>query len=321
MKALKIKLLAATSAFAVIAGLAPAKADKFPEKPIEMTILFGSTAQTIGQLLADLMSKHLPQPVVPVSRTGGGGSIGYQHVHSSPPDGYSIVWNSNSISTNYHGGRMDFDYTAFKPIAKISMEVPAFAVRADSGWNTLQDMVDDIKGSDKKLRVGASGKGSFTHLTTVALLDALGLGDKVIHVPYDEGKAPIELLGGRIDAALQWPGQFISHEKAGTLKILCVSSPTRIKALPNTPTCDEAGAKGVNLVMWRGLAAPAGTPDDVIAVLEEAAKKATESEEFIKASQTIGFEPAFADHTKFGEEIAADDKRLAELMTKLGLKK
>jgi tripartite-type tricarboxylate transporter receptor subunit TctC len=73
--------------------------------------------------------------------------------------------------------------------------------------------------------------------------------------------------------------------------------------------------------MWRGLAAPAGTPDDVIAVLEEAAKKATESEEFIKASQTIGFEPAFADHTKFGEEIAADDKRLAELMTKLGLKK
>src|SRR5690606_883178 len=153
------------------------------------------------------------------------------------------------------------------------------------------------------------------------LLDALGLGDKVIHVPYDEGKAPVELLGGRVDAALQWPGQHISHEKAGTLKILCVSSPTRIKALPNTPPCDEAGAKGVNPVMWGGLAAPAGTPDDVIAGLEEAAKKATESEEVIKASQTIGFEPAFADHTKFGEEIAADDKRLAELMTKLGLKK
>src|SRR5690606_32730424 len=314
MKALKFKLLAATSAFAVIAGLAPAKADKFPEKPIEMTILFGSTAQTIGQLLADLMSKHLPQPVVPVSRTGGGGSIGYQHVHSSAPDGYSIVWNSNSISTTYHGGRLDFDYTAFKPIAKISMEVPAFAVRADSGWNTLQDMVDDIKGSDKKLRVGASGKGSFTHLTTVALLEALGLSDKVIHVPYDEGKAPVELLGGRVDAALQWPGQFISHEKAGTLKILSVSSPARVSALPDTPTCDEAGAKGVNLVMWRGLAAPAGTPDDVIAVIEEAAKKATESEEFIKASKTIGFEPAFADHAAFGEEIAADDKRLADLM-------
>src|SRR5690606_19653084 len=226
----------------------------------------------------------------------------------------------NSISTTYHGGRLDFDYTAFKPIAKISMEVPAFAVRADTGWKTLKDLVDDIKGSDKKLRVGASGKGSFTHLTTVALLDALGLSDKAIHVPYDEGKAPIELLGGRIDAALQWPGQFVSHAKAGTINILCVSGSQRVSSLPDTPTCDEAGAKGVNLVMWRGLAAPADTPDNVIAVLEEAAKKATESEEFVKASQSIGFEPAFADHAAFGEEIAADDAKLAELMSRLGLK-
>lgn len=321
MKDLSIRLIAATSAFAIMAAATPTKAEEFPTKPVEMTILFGSTAQTIGQLLSDLMSKNLPQPVVPVSRTGGGGSVGYQYVHGTEPDGYNIVWNSNSISTSHHGGRVDFDYTAFKPIAKISMEVPAFAVRADAGWNTLQEMVDDIKGSDKKLRVGASGKGSFTHLTTIALLDALGLSDQVIHVPYDQGKAPVELLAGRIDAALQWPGQFVSHEKAGKLKILCVSSTKRISSLPDTPTCDEGGAKGLNLVMWRGLAAPAGTPDEVISVLEDAARKATESEEFIKASKTVGFEPAFADHAAFGEEIAADDKKLAELMTKLGLKK
>lgn len=320
MKSLALKMLAATSAFAIVAATTSTKAEEFPAKPVEMTILFGSTAQTIGQLLADLMSKNLPQPVVPVSRTGGGGSVGYQYVHSTAPDGYNIVWNSNSISTTHHGGRLDFDYTAFKPIAKISMEVPAFAVRADAGWSTLQEMVDDIKGSDKKLRVGASGKGSFTHLTTIALLDALGLSDQVIHVPYDQGKAPVELLAGRIDAALQWPGQFVSHEKAGKLKILCVSSSKRISSLPDTPTCDEAGAKGVNLVMWRGLAAPAETPDEVISVLEEAARKATESEEFVKASQTVGFEPAFADRAAFGEEIAADDKKLAELMTDLGLK-
>ena len=158
-------------------------------------------------------------------------------------------------------------------------------------------------------------------MTTVALLEALGLSDKVIHVPYDEGKAPVELLGGRVDAALQWPGQFISHEKAGTLKILCVSSPARVSALPDTPTCDEAGAKGVNLVMWRGLAAPRRYAGRRHRSYRGSGEKATESEEFIKASKTIGFEPAFADHAAFGEEIAADDKRLAELMTKLGLKK
>lgn len=314
-------LIVGVSALALTFAQVPASAAEFPEKPVEMTVLFGSTAQTISQLLADLMSKNLASPVVPVSRTGGGGSVGYKYVHGTAPDGYNIVWNSNSISTGHHGGRMDFDYKAFKPIAKISVEVPAFAVRADAGWNTLQEMVDDIKSSDKKLKVGASGKGSFTHLTTIALLDALGLADRVIHVPYDQGKAPVELLAGRIDAALQFPGQFISHAKAGTIKILCVTSKDRISTLPDVPTCAEAGAKDIDITMWRGLAAPAGTPDEAIAVLEEAAKKATESEEFMKASKTVGFEPAFADHEAFAKQIAADDKMIAALMTKLGLKK
>ena len=144
----------------------PPKKAEFPEKPVEMTVLFGGTAQTIGQLLADLMSKNMSEPVVPVSRNGGGGSVGYQYVHGTDPDGYNIVWNSNSISTGYHGGKMDFDYTAFAPIAKISNEVPALAVRADSGWETIADMAKAVKESGQKLKVGASGKGSFTHLTT-----------------------------------------------------------------------------------------------------------------------------------------------------------
>lgn len=247
-----MKLVIGASALALGLGQVPAQAAEFPEKPVEMTVLFGGTAQTIGQLLADLMSKNLPNPVVPVSRTGGGGSVGYKYVHGTDADGYNIVWNSNSISTGHHGGRMDFDYTAFKPIAKISVEVPAFAVRADAGWKTLQDMVADIKSGDKKLKVGASGKGSFTHLTTIALLDALGIGDKVIHVPYDQGKAPLELLAGRIDAALQWPGQFTSHAEAGTITILCVTSKDRVSALPDVPTCAEGGAQDLNITMWRG---------------------------------------------------------------------
>ncbi|TCO70833.1 Bug family tripartite tricarboxylate transporter substrate binding protein [Rhodovulum euryhalinum] len=305
---------------AMAVGLAaPARAE-FPEKPVEMTILFGSTAQTIGQLLADLMSKHMPEPVVPVARTGGGGAVGYQHVHGTAADGYNIVWNSNSISTSYHGGKIGFDHTAFQPIAKISVEVPAFAVRADSGWDSLADMAADIKASGAKLKVGASGKGSFTHLSTEAILAAVGLSDMAVHVPYDQGRAPVELIAGRLDAALQWPGQFISHHEAGTLKILCVTSAKRISQLPDVPSCAESGAEGLDLVMWRGLAAPAGTPPETVAKLEEAAKMATESEEFKAAAQTIGFEVDYADHAAFGELIARDDRTIADLMGQLGLK-
>ena len=97
---------------AISAGLGfigQAAAQGFPTKPIEMTVLFGGSAQTISQVLADQMSKSLPQPVVPVSRTGGGGAIGYTHVNGMKPDGYNIVWNSNSISTAFHTGALKVD--------------------------------------------------------------------------------------------------------------------------------------------------------------------------------------------------------------------
>ena len=143
-----------TAAAALLVSTAVARAE-FPEKPVEMTVLFGGNAQTIGQLLADLMSKELPQPVVAVSRTGGGGAIGYTHVNSTEPDGYSIVWNSNSISTSHLRGNMDLSYKDFAPIARISVESLVVAVRADSPWKTLKDIAAAAGGQ----RRGAPGAG------------------------------------------------------------------------------------------------------------------------------------------------------------------
>jgi tripartite-type tricarboxylate transporter receptor subunit TctC len=292
----------------------------YPEKPVEMTILFGGTANSIGQLLADLMSKNLGQPVVAVSRTGGGGAVGYSHVQSTPADGYNIVWNSNSVSTAHYQGNMTFNYEDFTPIARISTEVPALGVRADSGWNSLKEMAEAVKASGDKLKVGISGKGSFTHLTSAALFDALGIGDRVIYVPYGQGRAPAELLGGRIDAAIQWPGQFVSHVQAGTLKVLAVTSDERVPLLPDVPTAQEQGAD-INISMWRGLAAPKDTPAEVVAKLEAAARQAAESEEFKQASEKLGFNPAFLPHEEFGKLVAQDDQQISKLMGDLGLKK
>jgi tripartite-type tricarboxylate transporter receptor subunit TctC len=300
-------------AAAALLGTSAARAE-FPEKPVEMTVLFGGNAQTIGQLLADLMSKELPQPIVAVSRPGGGGAIGYTHVNSTEPDGYNIVWNSNSISSNYHQGNLPFNYEAFTPIARVSVEVPALAVRADTGWETVSDMVEAVKSGETKLKVGDSGQGSFTHLTSVAVLEALGINDEAIYVPYGDGKAPIELLAGRIDAAVQWPGQFIQHHEEGTLRILCVTGAERIELLPETPTCAEAGAEGVDITMWRGLAAPAGTPEEAVEAIEAAAKAATETEEFKEAAKNLGFDIAFMNSEEFGKLIARDDAAIAELL-------
>lgn len=298
---------------------APAHASGFPDKPIEMTVLFGGSAQTTAQVLADLMAKRLGQPVVAVSRTGGGGAIGYTYVEGTKPDGYNIVWNSNSISTSHYRGNMKIGYKDFAPIARISLEVPAVAVNASSGWKTLEDMVQSVKKSGKRLKVGISGFGSFTHLTSAALFKRLGLD--VVYVPYGEGRAPAELLGNRIDVAVQWPNQFIGEAEAGKLAILCVTSAERIPLLPKTPTCSEGGAKGLDITMWRGLAAPKGTPPDVIAKLQEVAKQAVESPEFQKAGKNLGFAPAFLPAKQFDDVIKKDDAEISGLMTALNLKK
>lgn len=309
-------VLAVGAAALAAVGMAPDVRAEYPEKPIEMTVLFGSTAKTIAQLLANEMSKHLGQTVVPVDRPGGGGAVGYTHVHGAGNDGYNIVWNSNSITTAHVRGNMALSYKDFVPIARISIESPVVAVRADSGWKSLNDLKEAFK--DKKMRVGTSGFGSFTHVVASAVMQDLGID--AIYVPYDAGKAPTELLAGRIDCAVQFPGQFISHVKSGDIRLIAVTGPERVSQIKDVPTAKEQGV-GVELAMWRGLAAPAGTPPEAIKKLEEAAKKAAESPQFKEALQKLGAEVSFLPANEFEKLIVSDHERIAKVMADIGLAK
>lgn len=303
---------------AAVLGAAPpgAQAADFPKQPVEMTVLFGGSSATIAQLLADAMGRELGVPVAAVSRTGGGGAVGYSHVRSTPADGHYIVWNSNSISTAFHNGNMDFDYQAFDAVARVGMEVPALAVRVDSGWKSLREFAAAAK--KQKMKVGISGRGAFTHLASAALFDKLGID--VVYVPYGKGSAPVELLGGRIDAALQWPSQFKPHVDAGKLRVLAVTSPQRVPVMPEVPTAKEQGYD-VDVVMWRGVAAPKGTPREAIGRLQDAIRKVVQSEQFKERAAKLGFEPAFLPAGDFDRLIAEDDRSIARLMSQLGLKK
>jgi tripartite-type tricarboxylate transporter receptor subunit TctC len=299
----------------------PATASRFPEgKPIEMTVMFGagSAADVIARRLADGMARILKAPVPVVNRTGGGGAMGYTHVSQQKPDGYSIIWNSNSISTNYYSGILPFDYQAFDPVARVSVEIPALAVRKDAPWQTLKDLVEYAKANPGKVRVGNSGSGSHTHFVASALF--MTAGAKTIDVPFGTGQAVVNLLGDRIEAVVQLPAVLVAHVKSGDLRILAVLGSRREPVFPDVPTAEEQGYK-VALDMWRGIAVPKGTPKPVITRLQEAIKKTVESPEFQEAGRNNGFTPAYLPATEFGEMIASDDKKLADVMAVLGLKK
>src|ERR1700720_2886143 len=138
------KFLIRVTAFLLAAGALPATthADQYPGgRPIEMTVMFGagSAADVTARYLADGIARLLGVPVPVVNRTGGGGAIGYSHVKQQKPDGHSIIWNSNSVSTNYHSGIMSFDYKAFDAVARVSVETRAIAGGKDAPGKTLKD--------------------------------------------------------------------------------------------------------------------------------------------------------------------------------------
>ncbi len=313
-----LPLLAALSltAFAL-----PAGAQQYPGgKPIEMTVLFGagSAADVTARQLADGMAKYLAAPIPVVNRTGGGGAAGYTHVAQQRPDGYAIIWNSNSISTNYYSGILPFDYHAFDPVARVAVEIPVLAVRADAPWKTLSEFLDYAKANPGKTRVGNSGTGSHTHFAASALFAVSGA--KEIEVPFGQGQAVVNLLGGRIEAAVQLPAAVIGHVKNNDLRVLAALGSRRDPAFPDVPTAQEMGYK-IALDMWRGIAVPKGTPKPVIAKLQDAIEQTVRSPEFQDAGKNIGFTPAFLPADDFGKLIASDDVRLGEVMAELGLKK
>jgi tripartite-type tricarboxylate transporter receptor subunit TctC len=304
-----------------LAGAAPAQEPPFPKKSvIEMTVLFpaGSSADVTARLLADGMSKELKQSVIVVNRPGAGGAIGYRHVASQKPDGYALVWNSNSISTTYHSGTLTFNYEAFDAVAQVLVETPVLAVRSDAKWKTLGELIADAKAKPRTLTVANSGVGSHTHFSSVALFKTAGV--EVIDVPFGAAQVVTSLLGGQVDAALQLPAALAGNVKAGQMRLLTALTAQRDPAFPDVPTARELGYD-VALEAWRGIAVPKGTPPATIAMLEAAIRKTVASADFIAGCERIGARPSFLDSAAFAKLIAKEDAEIAELMGTVGLKK
>jgi tripartite-type tricarboxylate transporter receptor subunit TctC len=298
----------------------PPAVAQFPNQPIEITVPFGAgnAADVTARHLADGMSKRLGVSVPVVNRPGGGGAVAFTHTYQQKPDGYSLGYITSTISTSYYSGVIPFDYTAFAPVARVTIETPALVVRADAPWKTLKEMVDEAKQNPGKFRIGNSGIGTHTHLAASALF--LGAGAQVIDVPFGEGQATVNLLAGRVEGVVQLPPALIAQVKGGALRVLTVLGPKRDRIFPETPTATEAGYP-VALDLWRGIVVPKGTPAEVVAKLEVAIQQTVESPEFQEAGVKIGFLPAFLPAKEFAQVISGDDAKLASVMSALGLKK
>jgi tripartite-type tricarboxylate transporter receptor subunit TctC len=301
--------------------LALGQEPSFPQRgPLEITVLFpaGSSADVTARLLADGMSRFLGQRVLVVNRPGAGGAIGYKYVAAQKPDGYSMVWNSNSISTTFHSGQLNFDYRAFDAVARVLSESVVVAVRTDSPWRTLHELIAEAKAKPKVVTVGHSGVGSHTHLSAAALFRAAGA--EVNEVPFAAAQVVPSVLGGHVNSVVQFPAALAAPMKQGQLRLLVALTQNRDPAWPDVPTARELGFD-VALDAWRGIAVPRGTPPSVIGALESAIRRTAESAEFMSAAQNVGVRPALLPADVFSSLIAREDAELSRLMQMIGLKK
>ena len=307
--------------FILGAMTANAQEPPFPQRgPLEITVLFpaGSSADVTARMLAAGMEKNLGQRVLVVNRPGAGGAIGYKYAASQKPDGYALVWNSNSISTTFHSGQLGFDYRTFDAVARALSESVVVAVRTDAPWRTLKDLVADAKAKPKTISVGHSGGGSHTHISLAALVGAAGVD--VNEVPFAAAQVVPSVVGGHVNAVVQFPAALAAPMKQGQIRLLVALTQNRDPAWPEVPTARELGFD-VALDAWRGIAVPRGTPRQVISALEGSIRSTVTSPEFVKAAENVGVRPAFLPADEFSALVAKEDSELSRLMQTIGLKK
>ena len=290
------------------------QAADFPTKEVQIVIPWaaGGATDLVFRALAASTSKHLGKAVVVVNKPGGAGAVGYTEVMQAQPDGYTLVTAVTPLTILPHQTKTAFTYQNFEPIINVVQDPAMFQVQADSQWKTLAEFLGYAKKNPGMITVGNSGAGGGVHLIALAFEKAAGV--KFNHIPFSGGGPSITaLLGGHVHAVSCSPPEGIAHVKAGKLRIMALFSAKRMEAFPSLPVVREQGVE-FSMGQWRGLAAPKGTPPDVIKKLHDAFKQGMEDPAFLKNATDMTVQLAYVGPTEFGKIMAEDHERYAKLV-------
>lgn len=266
------KTLAAACLAALITAPALA-ADNYPSKPITIVLPYatGGSADMLARFAAQALQTELGKPAIVEAKPGAGGVLGTEFVSRAEPDGYTLALTaSGTMAVNPYVYKLRYKpLEDFKQIT-VLVDLP-FVVVTNNEFpaKNLQEFIDYGRKNPNKITFGNAGLGTQQHLTQLMFARAAGM--QVNIVPY-KGSSPAmnDLLGGHIDAVLDNTGVQTPFIKAGKVRPLFVTNPERVAALPDVPTAPEAGLQGFSAVAWFGLAAPKGTPDEIIEKIQQA---------------------------------------------------
>ena len=235
------------------------QADEWPSRAIHFIVPFAPAGSTdVGaRLIGNVLSRALGQQVIVENRSGADGNIGMEAASRGAPDGYTVLVTTDQVASTAHIFKLNFSPAKdFVPVIQISRQPVVLAVHASLGVDTLADFLVLAK-REPGMSYATSGIGSQQHM--VAEWFAKIAGIRLAHVPYRGGGQAInDLVAGHVKVASLGSSPLMPHYKAGTVKLLAQSTQTRSPSLPDVPTYQEAGIKGLVLAQWLGVFVPAG---------------------------------------------------------------
>jgi tripartite-type tricarboxylate transporter receptor subunit TctC len=278
-----------------------AGAQPYPSHPITMVVPFaaGAPVDTVGRVIADRMTTSLGQPIILENISGAAGSLGVARAVRAAPDGYTIsLGNVSSHVLNGAIYRLEFDALRdFEPVALLASNPQLIISKVALPANDLRGLIAWLKANPDKASAGTAGAGGVSHLSGVFFEKRTGT--RFQFVPYrGTNLAQQDLIGGQIDLLFDQAVSALANVKAGKIRAYAVTAKTRLGSAPDIPTVDEAGLPGFYVSVWNAIWVPKGTPKDIIARLNSAAREAMADAAVRKRLDDMGLEiPALHQQT------------------------
>ena len=321
----RIRLAVLACALLLLAG-ADARAQAYPSKPIHIIVPFaaGGITDVIGRALGARLAEAWGQQVVIENRAGGGiGQVGTEYVAKSAPDGYTLLVTADAtfVTAPHTYSKLPYDAIAdFVPITALGVSPQALVVHPSVPAGNVSELVALAKSKPGEINYGTFGIGSSGHLNIV-LIEGM-TGAKFTPVHY-RGAAPgiTDLIGGHIQMMIVSIGLIAPGWQAGKLKVLGFGSTTRVAKFPDVPTLAESGLPGYEAGSWYGLAAPKGTPRDVVGKLNAETQRIFSDVAFQEKFLTPSFIfPITSSPEDFAARIRTESAKWGKVIKEAGIR-
>ena len=313
MKSLTALLIGSLLAFT-------AQAQPWPAKPIKMVVPFtaGGSTDTVARIMSERLTTRLGQPVIVENKAGAGGALGSDSVAKSPADGYTFLVGTSSTMAiaPWVYTKLPYNPTRdFAPVSLLGIADIIVVVNSTVPIRNTRQLLDYAKANPGKLTFASGGNGSISHLLgeyfkSMARVDLL-------HVPYKgDAQMVTDLLGGQVSMAFGTAVAWLPHIKSGKVAAVAVTNPKRSTTLTDLPTLTESGVPGYEAVQWFGIAAPTGTPPEVVQRMATEIKAILAMPEIQKRFVELGFDVVGSTPAEFAQFLRDENakwKKIAEI--------